>query len=227
MSNIQKTLDALQPYVVGIRYVEGVPVIDAVFKEGWTVQSDQTIKTIKGDESLNYFMVYSDMPNIGVDELLGFVGKTIKMNQEREKKHELLRLKVEELKTIFKQNSLEKLTRLKFLFADEELVPKLNDFDLNIDDEIIEKEIVTPQLQNDVIIVTDPDSFNGYSDYDSKDEMNTLNNIAYVDENGNPIEYSEEDLEILEEEARAERNRKYLENKKPKSNRGKIELPPK
>ena len=227
MSNIQKTLDALQPYVVGIRYVEGVPVIDAVFKEGWTVQSDQTIKTIKGDESLNYFMVYSDMPNIGVDELLGFVGKTIKMNQEREKKHELLRLKVEELKTIFKQNSLEKLTRLKFLFADEELVPKLNDFDLNIDDEIIEKEIVTPQLQNDVIIVTDPDSFNGYSHYDSKDEMNTLNNIAYVDENGNPIEYSEEDLEILEEEARAERNRKYLENKKPKSNRGKIELPPK
>jgi hypothetical protein len=227
MSNIQKTLDALQPYVVGIRYVEGVPVIDAVFKEGWTVQSDQTIKTIKGDESLNYFMVYSDMPNIGVDELLGFVGKTIKMNQEREKKHELLRLKVEELKTIFKQNSLEKLTRLKFLFADEELVPKLNDFDLNIDDEIIEKEIVTPQSQNDVIIVTDPDSFNGYSDYDSKDETNTLNNIAYVDENGNPIEYSEEDLEILEEEARAERNRKYLENKKPKSNRGKIELPPK
>jgi hypothetical protein len=227
MSNIQKTLDALQPYVVGIRYVEGVPVIDAVFKEGWAVQSDQTIKTIKGDESLNYFMVYSDTPNIGVDELLGFVGKTIKINQEREKKHELLRLKVEELKTIFKQNSLEKLTRLKFLFADEELVPKLNDFDLNIDDEIIEKEIVTPQSQNDVIIVTDPDSFNGYSDYDSKDEINTLNNIAYVDENGNPIEYSEEDLEILEEEARAERNRKYLENKKPKLNRSKIELPPK
>jgi hypothetical protein len=227
MSNIQKTLDALQPYVVGIRYVEGVPVIDAVFKEGWAVQPDQTIKTIKGDESLNYFMVYSDTPNIGVDELLGFVSKTIKMNQEREKKHELLKLMVEELKNIFKQNSLEKLTRLKFSFADEELVPKLNDFDLNIDDEFVEEEIIIPQPQKDVIIVTDPDSFNGYSDYDTQDEINGANHIAYVDENGNPIEYSEEELEMLEEEARAERNKKYLDNKKPKSNRSKIELPPK
>jgi hypothetical protein len=226
MSNIQKTLDALQPYVVGIRYVEGVPVIDAVFKEGWAVQPDQTIKTIKGDEALNYFMVYSDAPNIGVDELLGFVGKTIKMNQEREKKHELLKLKVEELKNIFKQNSLEKLTRLKFSFVDEELVPKLNDFDLNIDDEIVEEEIAQPQPQSEMIIVTDPDNFDGYSDYDAKDGEN-INHIAYVDENGNPIEYSEEELEMLEEEARAERNRKYLESKKPKSNRSKIELPPK
>ena len=40
-------------------------------------------------------------------------------------------------------------------------------------------------------------------------------------------EYSEEELEMLEEEARAERNKKYLDNKKPKSNRSKIELPPK
>jgi hypothetical protein len=211
--------------VVGIRYVEGVPVIDAVFKEGWTVQQDQSIKTVKGDESLNYFMVYSEADNIGVDELLGFVGKIIKLNQEREKKHELLKLKVEELKTIFKQNSLDKLTRLTFSFTDEELVPKLNDFDLNIDDEIIEETI---QPEKDVIIITDPDNFDGYSDYDSQSSENqTLNHVAYVDEHGNPIEYSEEELEMLEEETRAERNRKYLDKQKTKPNRGKIELPPK
>ena len=226
MSNIQKTLDALQPYVVGIRYVEGVPVIDAVFKEGWSVTQDQLIKTLKGDEALNYYMIYSDAPTVGVDELLGFVGKTIKINQEREKKHELLKMKVEELKTIFKQNSLEKLTRLKFSFVDEELVPKLNDFDLNIDDEIIEEEIIQ-QPKQDVIIVTDPDNFDGYSNNDSQESQSSINHVAYLDENGNPIEYSEEELEMLEEEARADRNRKYIENKKPKSNRSKIELPPK
>jgi hypothetical protein len=226
MSNIQKTLDALQPYVVGIRYVEGVPVIDAVFKEGWSVTQDQLIKTLKGDEALNYYMIYSDAPTVGVDELLGFVGKTIKINQEREKKHELLKMKVEELKTIFKQNSLEKLTRLKFSFVDEELVPKLNDFDLNIDDEIIEEEIIQEPKQ-DVIIVTDPDNFDGYSDNDTQEPQGSINHVAYLDENGNPIEYSEEELEMLEEEARADRNRRYIENKKPKSNRSKIELPPK
>jgi hypothetical protein len=180
MSNIQKTLDALQPYVVGIRYVEGVPVIDAVFKEGWNVPQDQLIKTLKGDESLNYFMIYSDSQNIGVDELLGFVGKTIKINQEREKKHELLKMKVEELKTIFKQSSLEKLTRLKFSFADEELVPKLNEFDLNIDDEIVEETIIPEQPKQDVIIVTDPDNFDGYSDYDTQQPQSSVNPVSYT-----------------------------------------------
>ena len=48
MSNIQKTLDLLQPYVIGIRYVEGTPVIDAVFKDGWTIPEDQKIKKLKG-----------------------------------------------------------------------------------------------------------------------------------------------------------------------------------
>ena len=73
MSNIQKTLDALQPYVIGIRYLEGTAVVDAVFKEGWTVLDDPNIKKIKGNEELNYFMFYSEAPNIGLDELLNYV----------------------------------------------------------------------------------------------------------------------------------------------------------
>lgn len=224
MSNIQKTFDALQPYVVGIRYVEGVPVVDAVFKEGWTVPQEQTIKTLKGDETLNYFMIYSEGENTGIDELLGFVGKTIKINQEREKKHELLRLKVEELKVLFKQNTLEKLTRLKFSFSDEDLIPKLNDFDLNIDEDT---SLVEEPKQQEIIIVKDPDNFDIYNGEVDDKQNQTINHIAYLDENGNAIEYSEEELEMLEEETRAERNRKYLETKNPKQNKVKIELPPK
>ena len=33
MSNIQKTLDSLQPYVIGIRYLEGTALVDVVFKD--------------------------------------------------------------------------------------------------------------------------------------------------------------------------------------------------
>ena len=63
---------------------------------------------------MNYFMIFSETNGIGLDELLGYVERTIKLNQEREKKHELLKAKVNELKEIFKKNSLSKLTRLKF-----------------------------------------------------------------------------------------------------------------
>jgi hypothetical protein len=30
--NIQKTLDSLQPYVIGIRYLDGIPLVDVVLK---------------------------------------------------------------------------------------------------------------------------------------------------------------------------------------------------
>ena len=126
MSNIQKTLDSLQPYVIGIRYLEGTPLVDAVFKEGWTVPEDPTIKKLKGNDELNYFMIFSETVGIGLDELLDYVAKTIKINEEREKKHELLKVKVNELKEIFKRTPLNKLTNLKFLLqVSEQIFVKL------------------------------------------------------------------------------------------------------
>lgn len=220
MSSLQKTLDSLQPYVIGIRYLEGTPVVDAVFKEGWTVPDDSKIKKAKGNDELNYYMIFSEVKGIGLDDLLNYVDKTIKVNLEREKKHDLLRAKVNELKEIFKKNSLTKLQRLKFTFAEEELVPNLNDFDIDIDDEL-EEAAIQPTLQT--IHEEEVD------DYQSINEQQEI--AAYLDENGNPIEMTEEELELLQEEARAERNRKAIGNKKQTSNINsqskKVELPPK
>jgi len=117
MSNIQKTLDSLQPYVIGIRYVEGTPVVDVVFKEGWTVPSDNNVKMAKGDESMNYYMLFSDSPKIGLDDLLGYVERVIKLNLEKEKKHELLRQKVNELKEIFKKNTFDQIKQTQVYFC--------------------------------------------------------------------------------------------------------------
>lgn len=195
MSNIQKTLDSLQPYVIGIRYLEGTPLVDAVFKEGWTVPDDQIIKKIKGNEELNYYMIFSETTGVGIDELLEYISKTIKLNEEREKKHELLRSKVNELKEIFKKTPLAKLTKLKFTFQDEDLVPKLDDFE--VDDSFVEP--------------TPPES------------------QSYVEETFTQTEMTDEDREILEEEERAEINRKMLAQKKSKpiTVATKVELPPK
>lgn len=223
MSSLQKTLDSLQPYVIGIRYLEGTPVVDAVFKEGWTVPEDSNIKKAKGNDELNYYMIFSEVKGIGLDDLLNYVDKTIKVNLEREKKHDLLRAKVNELKEIFKKNSLTKLQSLKFTFAEEELVPNLNDFDIDIDDEL-EEAAIQPTLQP--IYKEEVDEVDDYQPINEQQEI-----TAYLDENGNPIEITEDELELLQEEARAERNRKAIGNKKQNSNTNnqskKVELPPK
>jgi hypothetical protein len=226
MSNIQKTLDSLQPYVIGIRYLDGTPLVDAVFKEGWTVQEDPKIKKVKGNEDMNYYMLFSEVEGIGLDELLGYVKKTIDINVEREKKHDLLRLKVNELKEIFKKNSLEKLKSLKFSFTEEDLVPKLNDFDLDIDD-TYEEEVIEVEKPN-----LYPENIDEYPISDEKEFEEPIDpqQHTYLDENGNPIELSEEELEIIEEEERARKNMEYLkskkQNEKVKNVSSKVELPP-
>jgi hypothetical protein len=222
MSNIQKTLDSLQPYVIGIRYVEGSPLVDAVFKEGWTVPEDPKIKRMKGNDEMNYYMVYSDVDGIGLDELLAFVERTIKLNVEREKKHELLRSMVNNLKEVFKKHPLNKLKTLKFTFSDEDLVPNLNEFD--IEDEFNLKEELIPTPLPPEKLVIEEQLFQ--EEYIEK-PMIPIEHAAFLDENGQPIPPSEEDLELLAEEARAEKNRKYLESKKTTSKtKPKVELPP-
>lgn len=211
--NIQKTLDSLQPYVIGIRYLEGTPLVDVIFKEGWTVPDDNQITKIKGDDGMNYYMIFSEVTGIGIDELLGYVEKTIKINLEREKKHELLKTKVNELKELFKKHTLTKLERLKFTFSEEDLVPTLNDFDIDIDDDTTTEITETPEtVVNNVQV---------------EEQLPVVKDTEGVDMSN----LTEEEREILEEEARAEKNRKYLEaqkNKKSVSNISKkVELPPK
>jgi hypothetical protein len=202
MSSIQKTLESLQPYVIGIRYLDGLPVVDAVFKEGWTLPESDIIKKVKGNEELNYYMIFSEKDGIGLDELLDFVDIVIKANIEREKKHELLKEKVNELKDLFKKTSLTKLKRLKFDFLEEDLISSIDDFDLE------EKIEVTKVVEETTIELIE-------------------NPILKADES----EYSDEDAEILEEERRAKNFKKIQETKKSNSHlnniKNKVELPPK
>ena len=222
MSSIQKTLDSLQPYVIGIRYLEGLPLIDTVFKEGWSVPEDPVITKVKGDEGMNYYMIYSEKKGVGIDELLSFVDKTIKLNLEREKKQDLLRVKVEELKRLFKDNSLVKLSRLKFNFSEEDVV---SEFDLNISEE---QEELPQQIEQEKEVYSEPVIYTSEmidAMYSEDSVIQTPNSPQYVDENGNAIEYTEDELEMIEEEVRAERNRNLFKNKKNGA-ASKIELPP-
>ena len=135
MSKIQSKLDSLQPYIVGIRYVQGMQVVDAVFKAGWTVPESDVIRKELVEEENNYYMFYTDKEGITFDDLLEYVEGIITINIEREKKHELLKSKVKELQDIFKKNTLSKLETLKFRFNEPDLVPSLSDMDIDLDEE--------------------------------------------------------------------------------------------
>lgn len=135
--NIQKRIDALQPHVVGIRLANGFMVVDAVFNGGWKVPSSDVIESVKSNEDERYYMFYSEKEGIEVDDILNFVGQVIDMNIEREKKYELLKVKTEELKDLFKKNSLSKLENMKFVLGGESLIPESmpEDFDeISMDD---------------------------------------------------------------------------------------------
>jgi len=198
MANIQKTLDSLQPHVIGIRYLNGNPLIDVVLKENWVVTTEPHIKKIKGNDEVNYYMFFSEIPEIGVDELLDSVKKTIDLNVERENKQELLKVKFNELKKLFRENNLDRLRQLKFVF---------NTFDedyLNVTEEPFN---IPDNTTNDIINSNDDTS-------NEIEEEIIVHEAPYLDENGNPLQLSEEELEMIEEEKRAEVNRRMLKNKK-------------
>lgn len=199
MANLQKTLDALQPYVIGIRYVDGLPVVDTVFKENWTLPESTIVNVVKGEGEINYYMLYSEKEGIGIDELLDYVNTIIKANVEREKKHELLKEKVEELKKLFSKNTLSKLNKLKFVFGGEDFIPEIDE--INLEEPKSESAIENNISDNHINVETDKEQI------------------------------SDEELEMIEEEKRAENFRKIQKQKKKdtqvKKLSSKIELPPK
>jgi hypothetical protein len=130
---------------------------------------------------------------------------------------------VNELKEVFKKNSLAKLTRLKFTFGEEDMVPNISDLD--IDDEPIPAP--APPEAKKSVVVEEPEE----EDIDEPVNNTPIAPVTYLDENKKPIELTDEDREILAEEARAERNRKAIEAKKKSTElkpiAKKVELPPK
>jgi len=145
MSKIQEKLNSLRPYVIGIRYVQGVQLVDAILKEGWMVPESKFIQAERVDGEDNYYMFFSDREDVDIDDLLDYVQEIININVEREHKFELLKLKVDELKKIFKDNSLTKLQRLKFTFNEPDVLPSLMDMDTITEEydepvKVVEKE---------------------------------------------------------------------------------------
>jgi len=144
MSTIQEKINTLQPYLSGIRYLDGLQLVDATFKDGWVIPDSKIIRKEKIEN--NYFMFFSEDKSVTIDDLLDYIGSIIELNIEREKKYELLRLKVKELQELFKEHPLSKLETLNFSFnnpVNDNDIPDFSVFDINKD-----TNESTPEINN-------------------------------------------------------------------------------
>lgn len=116
MISLQDRLKRLRPYVVGIRFVKDMPVIDVNVKDGWKILSNDRITINKSEKTKNYFMFYSENPEIDVDEILDFVEKCIDYNKEIEAKEVLYETYASTLRNLFQNTSYEELKNLQFTF---------------------------------------------------------------------------------------------------------------
>lgn len=121
---IQKRIDSLKPYFKGIKVAEKYNIIEFNLKKTWSIEETESIgvqrKEVKDDNNFLYFMFYSDTKSL--DEIIDYVEESvINRNLEIEQKEQLLRMKVEELKRVFEDKSLDELNNLKFLTEDNTL----------------------------------------------------------------------------------------------------------
>lgn len=121
---IQEKLNKLKPYFKGLKVADNYRIVEFNLKSTWLVEEDKFIelqqKPIKESSSILYSMFYSDKKSF--DDIIDFVyERVIKHNLELEQKEELLRAKVEELKRVFEDKSLNELNGLKFTTENDSL----------------------------------------------------------------------------------------------------------
>lgn len=151
MIDINQKLKELQPYVINIRFPDGVSVIDIEIKEGWNLPNSKYIGREPVPKSKNFYMLYPLVDGVGVNELLAYVETIIKLNIEREKKFELLTIKIKELERLFSISSLKKCESLEFVIPEIQEVSdalRLADIPLRVEeDEVV--EVKAPEVKSE------------------------------------------------------------------------------
>ena len=119
---IQKRFNELQPYLRGIKLVSDksgqYSVVECILKNTWKIDGiiAEGIQYKSGKESEEHKGYVSHMfwAEDSIDNLINAFEVVVNTNIEMEQKQALLRSKVEELKRMFEDKSLDELKGLKF-----------------------------------------------------------------------------------------------------------------
>jgi hypothetical protein len=126
---INIVFEGLKPYLKGVKQAEDYKIVEVDLTKSWLIPDNNKIKgqQKQSDGKTESWIFYSD--EIGFDEIIDWLkNDVIDMNIELEEKESLLKSKVDELKQIFNNSTLEELKNLKF--NSEEDVLKLGQKEL-------------------------------------------------------------------------------------------------
>ena len=115
---IQKRFNELQPYLRGVKLASQYSIIECILKSTWKIDGIVTegieYKSGKESEDNKGYMSYMFWGEDSIDNLVDTLEFIVNTNIEMEQKQTLLRSKVEELKRMFEDKSLDELKGLKF-----------------------------------------------------------------------------------------------------------------
>jgi len=117
---LQDEILKIGEYFRGIEYFNKAIIVKVTFPPKWQVfpSKDGLIKPAKNEDGLYYY--YGNNEEVTIDDIFNVIKETIDVNKDTESKIQFLVEKRRELDEIFKTTPFEKLTRLRFVFDDEE-----------------------------------------------------------------------------------------------------------
>lgn len=119
--NLQDRIKDIKEFFKGIEIRENLFIVKIVYPNKWNAydRNDGMIKAAKSDVIDNEWFYYANIDEVELNDIFDLVQETVKTNEDIYKKVELMKEKMEELKNLFQNESLEKLQTLIFTFQEK------------------------------------------------------------------------------------------------------------
>lgn len=171
---LQDRLNKIKDYFQSIEQFDGKWVICVKYKSKWGAYPSDNgrINAVPDETTPDVWWYYGKDANVDIDSIFDLIDETIQTNLDAVRKVELFKLKANELKQLFSDEtiSFKKLQTLKFVFdetvAKENIKPKKNNRKkpmskkdiLKIDDSVVEETeaIVEEKVSENVPYVEAP-----------------------------------------------------------------------
>lgn len=138
-------------YIHSIRKLESYLSFDMTFPTKWSIPKNivdegQVIGFDVEDPNMKGITFISPIGEKEVSSIIVKIGKTIKLNKERELKERLFKQTVEQLKQTFEKTDLDKLQNLYFDFDVEDELDTELDTEIDLEDEQDRQEPTISEL---------------------------------------------------------------------------------
>jgi hypothetical protein len=123
---LQERIQKNEKYFRGMEIVNNTVIIKVLYGEKWGAypSQDEVIKVAKSEDTPNEWFYYADYTYTVIDDIFNLIEETIEMNLSAIERLELFNVKMEELKTLFANEPLQKLKTLSFQFEEIKKIKK-------------------------------------------------------------------------------------------------------